>query len=266
MQGATDTDVIVIGSGFGGSVAALRLAEKGYRVTVLEAGARYRTQDFPRNNWNLRKSLFFPRLGLRGILRMDFFRGLTILSGAGVGGGSLVYANTLIRPNARSFQSGGWPEGIGVADWEEELAPHYETASRMLGAALAPTDFAAERKFREAAGKLGYGETFRAVNVGVYFGDSSQDAPDPYFEGQGPARRGCTFCGGCMTGCRHNAKNSLDKNYLYLAEARGVRVESDTEVKAIVPRPEGGYEVVAKRIKTAFGISSVSKNRRSPNL
>ena len=256
MTAMEDFDYIVIGSGFGGSVAALRLVEKGYRVLVLEAGRRFRDHDFPKTNWNLSKFLFMPRLGLRGIMRMDFFKGLMVLSGAGVGGGSLVYANTLIEPNEEAFRKGAWPRGVGVERWDQELSAHYATARRMLGAVEAPTNNPADQRLQSTATDLGYGKTFHPVQVGVFFGESGKTIADPYFGGEGPERKGCVQCGGCMIGCRHNAKNTLVKNYLYLAERRGAVVREEREAVAVTPK-DGGYEVqtvrkfvVARRAET----------------
>jgi cholesterol oxidase len=239
-----DLDYLIVGSGFGGSVCGLRLAEKGYRVLMLERGRRFRPEDFPRTNWNLRRWLWMPQLGFRGLFKMTFLRHLTVLSGVGVGGGSLVYANTLPTPRDEFFEAPGWRD---LADWRSELAPHYRTALRMLGATenlhLGPAD----EVLRQVGRELGREEGFQPVQVAVYFGEAGQTVPDPYFGGEGPPRTGCTLCGGCMIGCRHGAKNTLDRNYLWLAERRGLRIEADTEVTWIRPGREGGYEVTARQ-------------------
>ena len=227
-------DAIVIGSGFGGSVAALRLAQRGRRVLVLEKGRRWRDQDFPRTNLAFWKALWLPRLGATGILQISWLNGLVVLHGVGVGGGSLGYANVLEVPAADFFRLPGWPAGV---DWEARLRPFYQRARRMLGVArnphLGPVDHALAR----IAAQRGYGDTFRATEVGVFFGPPGQEVPDPYFDGQGPPRRGCTFCGHCMVGCRENAKNTLVKNYLYLAERAGARIVPGREVVAVEPLP-----------------------------
>ncbi|MDX1546913.1 MAG: GMC family oxidoreductase [Rhodothermales bacterium] len=235
-------DAVVIGSGFGGSVSALRLAEKGYSVLVVEKGRRLRAEDFPKTNWNLRRWLWMPQLGWRGLFKMTFFRHVTVLSGVGVGGGSLVYAATLPVPRADFFEAPAWAH---LADWQRELAPHYATAQRMLGAVEHPLNTAPDKVLRAVAGDLGREEHFTRNPVGIYFGQPGETTPDPYFGGAGPARTACTFCGACMTGCRHGAKNSLDTNYLYLAERLGARIQADTEVTAVRPMPDGGYRVEA---------------------
>ena len=238
-----DLDYLIVGSGFGGSVCGLRLAEKGHRVLMLERGSRFRPEDYPRTNWNLRRWLWMPRLGFRGLFKMTFLRHLTVLSGVGVGGGSLVYANTLPTPRDEFFEAPSWGH---LADWRRELAPHYQTALRMLGATENPHLGPADELLRELGRELGREQGFQPVRVAVYFGKPGETVPDPYFGGEGPSRTGCTLCGGCMIGCRHGAKNSLDRNYLWLAERRGLRIEADTEVTWIRPR-EGGYEVTARQ-------------------
>lgn len=237
-------DVAVIGSGFGGSVSALRLTEKGYRVAVLEAGARFDDADFPATSWNLRRFLFFPRLGLRGIQRIHFLPDSVILAGAGVGGGSLVYANTLYRPPASYFDDPQWAH---ITDWESELAPWYDQASRMLG--VVPNEFMSpsDEAMRRVAEGRGVGHSFRLTPVGVHFGEGAGVvSSDPFFGGLGPVRRGCTNCGECMTGCRHNAKNTLPKNYLGLAEQAGTRVFPLTTVTAVVPVADGTWRIQAR--------------------
>jgi cholesterol oxidase len=216
-----DIDWIVIGSGFGGSVAALRLAEKGYSVRVLEQGRRFRDEDLPRSTWQLRRFLWAPGLGLRGILRVTPMRDAFILSGCGVGGGSLVYAATLYRAPRRFFEHPQWRD---LGDWEEALQPHYDTAERMLGAAEVPFDSDADHWLKEVGSHLGCAHTLHKTRVGIYFGEAGRTVADPYFAGEGPARTGCTRCTSCMLGCPVGAKNTLVRNYLHLAERRGVRV------------------------------------------
>ncbi len=243
-----DYDWIVIGSGFGGSVAALRLAEKGHRVLVLESGRRFRDEDFAKSTWDTRRYFFAPKLGCRGIMRMSLFRDIFIVSGAGVGGGSLGYANTLYRARRSFFEDEGWG---GLADWERELAPHYDTAERMLGVTDVTFDTDADLLLKEMAEDFGVGDTYRHTRVGVYFGEDGVEHPDPYFDGEGPARSGCTRCGQCMVGCRHNAKNTLVKNYLWFAEKLGVRVAPDRTVTDVRPLGaadgSGGYAVTHER-------------------
>ncbi len=219
--GGVDYDVVVIGSGFGGSVAALRAAEKGYSVLVLEAGRRFADEDFARTSWDVRRYLWAPALGCYGVQRIHRLPDVVVLAGAGVGGGSLNYANTLYRP-PRSFYED--PQWRGITDWESELAPHYDTASRMLGVVTNPCDGPVEAMMRATAEDLGVGDTFRRTPVGVFFGAPGETVEDPYFGGAGPRRTGCTQCGNCMVGCRVGAKNTLVKNYLALAERLGVRV------------------------------------------
>jgi cholesterol oxidase len=253
-------DVIVIGSGFGGSVAALRLAEKGYKVLVVEKGKRFAPEDFPKTNWNLRKWLWMPELGMQGIFKMTFFEHVTIFSGVGVGGGSLVYANTLPVPKREFFETGSW---AGLRDWADELAPHYATAKRMLGAAPNPRLAPGDKLLGEIAEEMGRKKHFGPTDVAVFFGEPGKEVADPYFDGQGPARTGCTYCGACMTGCRVGAKNTLDKNYLYLAEKLGVQILPETEATSVRPRGDGGYDVEvrvglgARKTKESFSASKV---------
>ncbi|MBX7167495.1 MAG: FAD-dependent oxidoreductase [Pirellulales bacterium] len=242
--GQVDYDYVVIGSGFGGSVSACRLTEKGYSVLVLEKGRRFRPQDFPTSNWQLSRWMWRPRLGWRGPFKMTFLRHMTVVSGVGVGGGSLVYANTLPVPRRPFFASASWAH---LADWEAELKPHYATALRMLGAAPNPRLHVGDQALLEIASEDGRPEHFHPVNTAVYYGEPGRTVPDPYFDGRGPSRTGCIHCGHCMIGCKDNAKNTLDKNYLYLAEQGGAKVEAECEVFDVRPRPAGGYEVHYRR-------------------
>lgn len=245
-----DHDVIVIGSGFGGSVSALRLTEKGYRVAVLEAGKRFRDEDFAKTSWRLRKFLWMPQIGCYGIQRIDKLKDVLILSGAGVGGGSLVYANTLYEPLDPFYQDSAWGH---ITNWKKELAPYYDQAKRMLGVATYPIETPADRVLKKVAADMGVEGTFHHTPVGVLFGDEPGGAmPDPYFGGAGPERNACTHCGECMTGCRHNAKNTLVKNYLYLAENNGAEVHPLTTATAVRPLPGGGYEVEVRTTNKRF--------------
>ncbi|XVU23906.1 GMC oxidoreductase [Actinoplanes sp. CA-054009] len=229
-----DYDVVIVGSGFGGSVSALRLAEKGYRVGVLEAGRRFTARTLPSSSWDLRNFLWAPKLGLRGIQRITLLKDIVVLSAAGVGGGSLVYANTLYRPPATFFADPRWS---GITDWAAELAPYYDQASRMLGVTEQPTMTPSDVVIRDVAEEMGVGHTFRRTPVGVFFGEAGKSVPDPFFGGVGPSRTGCTQCGNCMIGCKVGAKNRLDVNYLYLAEQAGVTVHPLTTVTALRPGP-----------------------------
>ena len=239
-----DYDVLIVGSGFGGSVAALRAAEKGYRVGVMEAGRRWRDEDIPKTQWNLPHFLWFPAAELYGIQRMEYLDDVLILSGAGVGGGSHVYANTLYVPPKAFFDAPGW---AGITDWADELAPCLDQASRMLGVVrypYMPTDV--DRALQQVAIEIGRGESFNKAPVGVYFGNPGVEAEDPYFGGVGPRRTGCISCGNCNIGCGHNAKNKLTTNYLYLAEQLGAQIHELHEVYDLVPLEGGGFEVHAR--------------------
>ena len=257
-------DVVVIGSGFGGSVAALRLTERGYRVLVIEAGARFADADFAKTSWQVRKFFFFPKLGCTGIQRMDLLSNVLVMSGAGVGGGSLVYANTLYRPSEAFYTTGSW---AGVANWKSLLEPYYRQAEQMLGVVTNPYESPADRVLRKVAESEGFGASYTPAPVGIYFGDGAGAASkDPFFGGVGPNRVGCLNCGECMTGCRHNAKNTLVKNYLYLAEqggqgvARADRVAAGAEVWPLTTvtdlerTAEGGW-VVRSRATARGGFS-----------
>jgi cholesterol oxidase len=229
-------------------VTALRLAEKGYRVTVVEAGRRFTAATLPRTSWDLRRYLWLPWLGCHGIQKITLLGRVLVLSGAGVGGGSLVYANTLYRPLPEFYAD---PQWSALTDWRAELAPYYDQAERMLGAARNPTTTYADEVFREVAEEMGVGDTFRLTDVAVYFGPDGRPAPgetadDPYFGGAGPRRAGCLQCGECMSGCRHGAKNTLDHNYLHLAERLGVTVVPGTTVTSVTPLPGGGYAVTGE--------------------
>ena len=250
MSATFDFDVLVVGSGFGGSVTALRLTEKGYRVGVLEAGARFADDDLPSTSWDLRRYLFRPEVGCYGIQRIDALKDCMIVSGAGVGGGSLVYANTLYEPLAPFYDDPQWRD---ITDWRSELAPYYDQAKRMLGVVANPLRTPADDVMEKVATEMGVADTFHPTPVGVFFGSPGQ-APgervaDPYFGGAGPERSTCIGCGECMSGCRHNAKNTLVKNYLHLAEKAGARVLPLTTVTRVRPRDGGGYDVRVRYTK-----------------
>ncbi|TSD98108.1 GMC family oxidoreductase [Skermania sp. ID1734] len=244
-----DYDVIVVGSGFGGSVSALRLAEKGYRVAVLEAGRRFTDEDFPKTSWDIRRFIWAPKLGLYGIQRIHLLRDVLILGGAGVGGGSLNYANTLYVPPQEFFAD---PQWSGITDWRAELTPYYDQAQRMLGVVRNPHMTPADEVVKAVADEMGVGDTFVQTPVGVFFGEAGKPVADPYFGGVGPSRTGCTECGSCMTGCRVGAKNTLVKNYLGLAERAGVDVRPLTTVTGLQQRPDGGWEVSTERTGAWF--------------
>jgi cholesterol oxidase len=246
--GAHDVDWLVVGSGFGGSVSAHRLTEKGYRVAVVESGKRYDDHDFPRSTWDIRRYFFAPRLGLHGIFRLSIFKDVTIVSGAGVGGGSLGYANTLYRPRPRFYADPQWSD---LDHWEQVLAPHFDEAERMLGVATVTSDDPADDVLREFGEHIGAQDTYAKTRVGVYFGEAGKTVPDPYFGGAGPARTGCVACGRCMVGCPVGAKNTLPKNYLWFAERGGAQVIPERTVVDVRPLGRGdgsdGYAVVTER-------------------
>ena len=246
-----DFDVVVIGSGFGGSVAALRLTEKNYKVAILEAGKRFNDKDFPKTSWRLRKFLFMPRLGLNGIQRIHVLPDVLVLAGAGVGGGSLVYANTLYKPPASYFEDKQWRD---ITNWDQELSPWYDQASRMLGVAQNPYFSASDKAMKQVADQMGVGHTFKLAPLGVYFGDGvGVKSKDPFFGGVGPDRSGCLQCGACMTGCRHNAKNTLPKNYLGLAESAGAMVFPEHTVTKVEQLADGSWVVTARKSSAWFG-------------
>lgn len=242
-----DYDYIIVGSGFGGSVSALRLTEKGYKVLVVEKGKWRSGNEMARNNWDFKRWLWMPLLKWHGIMKVTISRHITILSGVGVGGGSLVYANTLPVPKSAFYSTGSW---AGLADWEEELKPHYQTAKQMLGAQRNPHLFDADQALLDVAKGMGKEAHFSATEVGVFFGKPNKTVHDPYFGGKGPDRTGCNFCGACMTGCPNNSKNSLDKNYLFLAQKQCAEILAEREVIDVKPlgAEDGseGYQVTIK--------------------
>jgi len=253
-------DWIVVGSGFGGSVSALRLAEKGYSVGVLECGRRYEDEDFAKSTWQIRRYYWMPRIGMRGIFRLTTFRDILVVSGSGVGGGSLGYANTLYRARPSFFSHPQW-DGL-AEDWDSELQPHYETAEHMLGVTTYEGRGPADQLLYEYAEETGVAETWTNTRVGVFFGPAGEEVADPYFGGEGPDRTGCVRCGQCMIGCRYGAKNTLRKNYLWFAEKLGVKIHSERQVVDVKPigAEDGsqGYEVLTERSGAIF-----RKQRRS---
>ncbi len=256
---AHDVDWLVIGAGFGGSVSALRLAEKGYRVQVLECGRRFEDSDFAEKTSQLRRYYYFPVLGMKGIFRLTLFRDIFVGTGSGVGGGSLGYANTLYRSRPEFAEHPQWSE---LGDWDAELAPHYDTAERMLGVTTYDQVTAADELMREYAGTIGVADTFTPTRVGVFLGTPGKTVPDPYFGGEGPERTGCIRCGSCMVGCRHNAKNTLMKNYLWFAERRGVTISPERTVTDIRPLngTDGADGYAVTHVRTG---SWVRKDRRT---
>ncbi len=248
MRDGYDFDWLVIGSGFGGSVSALRLSEKGYDVGVLECGRRFADDEFPKSTSDFRRYFWRPKLGMKGIFRLTTFRDVSVVSGCGVGGGSLGYANTLYVPPKAFFEDEQW---AGMGDWEQDLAPHYAEAQRMLGVVQNPHDDPADQLLRELGEELGVSDTYQKTPVGIFFGEAGKTVADPFFNGEGPERTGCQLCGRCMVGCPHGAKNTLVKNYLYLAEGRGAKVMPERTVIDIRPLGKGdgsdGYEVESVR-------------------
>jgi cholesterol oxidase len=247
---SVDYDVVVVGSGFGGSVAALRLTEKGYKVAVLEPGRRFSDEEFAKTSWDLRRFLWAPQLGCYGIQRIHTLRNVMVLAGAGVGGGSLVYANTLYRPLRPFFDD---PQWANITDWEAELSPFYDQASRMLGVVTNPTTTPSDRVMQQVAADMGISDSYHPTPVGVHFGEPGKTVPDPFFGGVGPSRTGCTECGSCMTGCRVGAKNTLVKNYLYLAERAGAQVLPMTTVSGLRELSDGTWRVDTRRTGARFG-------------
>jgi cholesterol oxidase len=244
-----EVDVVVVGSGFGGSVSALRLTEKGHDVAVLEAGRRFDESTLPKTSWRVRSFFWAPKLGCTGIQRVSLLKDVLVLSGAGVGGGSLNYANTLYEPKAAFYDDPQWRD---ITDWRSELAPFYDQAKRMLGVTTNPTTTPADEVMRQVAEDMGVGDTFTPTPVGVFFGTPGEEVDDPFFGGAGPRRKGCIQCGECMTGCRHGAKNTLLTNYLHLAERAGATVHPLTTVTRIRPRDDGRYDVRTERTGAWF--------------
>ncbi len=256
-------DYVIVGSGFGGSVSAMRLTEKGHSVLVLEKGKRFDDGDFAKTNWQYWKYLWMPAIRAFGILQISILKGVMVLHGAGVGGGSLGYANVLEVPTDETFATPAWNQNVA---WGKVLKPHYETAKKMLGAARNPKLWKADELLQQMADERGMSQTFRATDVGAYFGDANQTVPDPYFGGEGPARAGCNYCGGCMVGCRYNAKNTLPKNYLYFAEKNGAKIISEAEVIDIKPltlnpSPNGRGDGVREGYEITYQTSTRFFNR-----
>jgi cholesterol oxidase len=259
-------DYVIIGSGFGGSVSAMRLAEKGYSVLVLERGKRYDDKDFPKTNWNIFKSLWLPFLRCFGTWELSFMNGAIALRSSGVGGGSLMYANVLMETDDRLFEAPSWHH---LADWKAILRPHYDTAKRMLGVTTNPRLWKSDEIMEEIAAERGMSHTFHPTEVGVFFGKENETVPDPYFNGKGPSRAGCNFCGGCMVGCRYNAKNTLPKNYLFFAEKAGAQILPEVTVRDIRPlseQEEGGARYEIEYLKTTAWIRLSRKTVRARNV
>jgi cholesterol oxidase len=264
-------DFVVIGSGFGGSVSAMRLAQKGYRVLVLERGRRFRDQELPQSSWRLTRYLWAPAVRCYGILEISPFRDVLVLHGSGVGGGSLGYANVLMEPDERSFTAPAWRE---LADWRSLLRPHYATARRMLGVVRNPRWSPADEVLREIAARWGVAGSFRPTEVGTFFGEPGREGveiPDPFFGGEGPSRQGCRHCGGCLIGCRYNAKNTLPKNYLYFAERWGAEIRPLVAVEDILPRGGDGadgarFELRTRRVGSWWPRGGGSSTVRARNV
>ncbi|MFE6922271.1 GMC oxidoreductase [Nocardia sp. NPDC057663] len=254
---AYDYDVIVVGSGFGGSVTALRLTEKGYRVGVLESGRRWNAEDYPKTNWNIPKAIWAPRLGLTGPQRISVLGKCLVFSGSGVGGGSLIYGNTLYEPLPEFYRDRAWAH---ITDWKTELAPYYDQAKRMLGVVENPRIGPKDEVLLDVARGLNVADTFHRTQVGVFFneGNEGTEVDDPYFGGAGPRRAGCIHCSDCFTGCKHNAKNTTTVNYLHLAESRGAQVHPLTTVTSVAPDGVGGY-----RVETVASNGWLRKERRT---
>jgi len=250
-------DYIIVGSGFGGAVSALRLSEKGYSVLVIEKGEWKNGEDFPKTNWNIKKWIWWPFFGFKGIFKLTFLKHLSVISGVGVGGGSLVYANTLPKPKRHFFNSGSWKN---ILNWEKELEPQYEKAYQMLGAAITPELFDSDIFLKKLSKDIGKSNDFEPTKVAVYFGDSDKEVSDPYFNGEGPRRTACDFCGKCMTGCPNNSKNSLDKNYLYLAQNKGTEILANNYVTNVIPF-EDGYEVEFRKTGKYFANTQKVKSK-----
>jgi len=244
-------DFVIIGSGFGGSVSALRLSEKGYKVLVIEKGSWKKSDDFPKTNWNLRKWFWMPAIGFKGIFKLSVFRHLSVISGVGVGGGSLVYANTLPKPKSHFFNSGSWK---GLKDWEAELKPYYEIAYKMLGATDTPKLFDADKILENIAKDNKIENFFEPTKVSVFFGEKDKTVPDPFFNGKGMDRTGCNFCGQCMTGCPNNSKNSLDKNYLHLAQQNGAKIIANRVVTNVIHQNDNSYVIEYKKTGKYFSV------------
>jgi len=256
MSSTTEYDYIVIGSGFGGSVSALRLAEKGYKVAVLEKGKRWANKDFPKTNWNTRKYLWLPQLGCYGFQMLTQLKHVMILHGGGVGGGSLVYANQLLIPPDEVLERPEW----SIENCKEKMMPYYEKAKKMLGANPSPQVGKADKLLQEVGKEIRGKDTFHKNDVGIFFGTPKQTVKDPYFDGKGPDRVGCDFCGSCMVGCPSGAKNTLDKNYLHLAEGLGVDINPETEVIGVSPQ-NGGYEITTKKSTGIFKSKKTFKTK-----